>query len=238
MLINEDFFDEQDIDTIQTDNIQSENYEMQNGRLVAEILNGYMSVIHIKLDNANEDYVFSVCDKLKKYLDMLPSADISKIIVGSSMTFEEHDRAVDLSNEQFTYQSYLMLQTKDDHGIQLTTNLFFGIKILKDHEYILAMKTLTKIINICKMYVPKVEVIWKYISYENRWFITNNPSGYPAVVVKDAIMYAKNVQPNMWPLMIVIKMLNAICGNDYRDTYNINTGEFIETMVCYLKIYK
>lgn len=196
MLLNEDFFDEQDIDVSVSSidsNIESENYMMQDKRPVEQLLAEFQCFGHISLNLSQQqissDYVYKLCDRLKKFLDAIQNTEISKIIIGSSLTAHEYNKDETIPEDQITWLNYLVRQTRDDNGITENTHLFFGVKTLRKDNYILAQSTLTKILNIIGNLtdITEIEMIFRNIDFNSMFLNTNDKSYLPKDLLKNAI---------------------------------------------------
>ena len=131
MILNEDYFDKADLDSLDIpgvsdadDEYSTRNWEMQAQRPVAEILKDYMCYVNFELQIVDEDeqWVYNLCDRLKHSFDLLPGDVVtSPIVIGSRLSNSQFDSLSPEDNEKrggfLYYLPYIMGQTMDDNGI-------------------------------------------------------------------------------------------------------------------------
>lgn len=198
IILNEDFFDEQDIEVDNDEDVHviesTYSYMMQNKRPIKDLLSDFQCVAHIQLKSKytpkDANRIYKLCNVLKNFLDAISyEIDASKIIIGSSQSRKDYhynNPTVTGPNGRIEpYKNYIMRQTEDDKGINGIVNLVFGFKTLKQ-DYVIAQKSLTTILNIVnKIFKDTIDtfmLIWKTDTkdYNGTYFNVSDIEDYPA----------------------------------------------------------
>ena len=192
MILNEDYFDKADLDNLdipgdsdadEYSTSATRNWEMQAHRPVAEILNDYMCYVNFELQivDKDEQWVYNLCDRLKRSFDLLPNGVVtSPIIIGSRLSHSQFDNLSLEDNEKrgaFPYYLlYIMGQTMDDKGIKLCTQFYFGLRVDCEgdkRDDTKALETIRQISNII-FGITKVDYI-TFISNKSNPKVSHEP---------------------------------------------------------------
>jgi hypothetical protein len=156
---------------------------MQAQRPVAEILKDYMCYVNFELQivDKDEQWVYNLCDRLKRSFDLLSSDVVtSPIVIGSRLSHSQFDNLSLEDNEKrgaFPYYLlYIMGQTMDDKGIKLCTQFYFGLRVDCEgdkRDDTKALETIRQISNII-FGITKVDYI-TFISNKSNPKVSHKP---------------------------------------------------------------
>jgi hypothetical protein len=192
MILNEDYFDKADLNSLdipgdsdadEYSTSSTRNWEMQAQRPVAEILKDYMCYVNFELQivDKDEQWVYNLCDRLKRSFDLLSSDVVtSPIVIGSRLSHSQFDNLSLEDNEKrgaFPYYLlYIMGQTMDDKGIKLCTQFYFGLRVDCEgdkRDDTKALETIRQISNII-FGITKVDYI-TFISNKSNPKVSHKP---------------------------------------------------------------
>ena len=245
MRLNEDYFNDidtmvQDSDSVET---QVQRYpdicELQAQRPVSEILSGYNLILEITIEMFGdlddvENYVYGFSKRLKDRLDYFWALDASKVIIGSRLNGRDFDRAENTTGKEsgfFYYDKYIMLQTRDDHGIQNVTQLYIGLKLKGRPNYIrayMALKTIIKMVQKLSPSLDYVEFIIRDSTFHRCLFSDEYTPDYK---LRKALEAAEDKSgPNSAPIDAFKEVLCCLYGQSYKDSWKLDHNSFIRQM--------